>query len=234
MQRLSAGVRERVLDFLAKYGERGYAVLRAAVDAASSGGGRGVRLGDFSTREVTARLRMEGIEYNPSMLLRILEREYAVIETTYSSRGQHWWRFIDYPAVLEALSAYEAGSEPLGEEEVDDDPLLSLLQVQLAALDIDAVLARLRQLAAKRRLTQRDRLVFRRIVFGPLADAVRVLREAGDEYEELLGGEAEKIREALRLAKAVAARLRAPQPRAAGGVGRRVAAPALLEKGGVE
>jgi hypothetical protein len=38
-----AGPRERVLEFLAEYGEKGYAVLRAALEAAGAGkDGRGV------------------------------------------------------------------------------------------------------------------------------------------------------------------------------------------------
>ena len=95
------GVRERLLEFLANYGERGLAVVRAAVEAALAGrGSPGVRLGDFSYREVVARLRSWGLDYNPSMLLRILERDYGVIETTYRSSNQHWWRFLDLNAVL--------------------------------------------------------------------------------------------------------------------------------------
>lgn len=233
MQRVSAGVRERVLDFLARYGERGYLVLKAAVEAAAAGEGRrGVRLGDFSTREVVAGLRMRGVEYNPGMLLRILEREYGVIETTYSSRGQHWWRFIDYAAVVEALDEYERGSEPLGGEggeEGLEDPELELVRIQLAALDLDGLVSRLRRLASRRRLGPREKLLFRRIVFGPLADAVKLLPVL-EEYGEELGEEAGKIREALRLARIIALRLKTPVP-----AGRRAAVEAVaLEERGVE
>ena len=204
------GVRERVLEFLAEYGERGYAVLRAAVDAATSARGRrGVRLGDFSHREVVARLKAWGIDYNPSMLLRVLERDYGVIETSYRSSNQHWWRFLDLDAVAEALDAYDQGvdaTEPLeddGEELLD--PETELLRVQIASLDPAGMLEELRRLAAKPRLNRAELARLRSLAFNELELAARLLRRAEELGYE--GPEVEMLRGALKLASKLSRRL---------------------------
>ncbi|ABM80865.1 hypothetical protein [Hyperthermus butylicus] len=199
------GVRERVLEFLAEYGERGYAVLRAAVDAAvGSRGRRGIRLGDFSYREVVARLRAWGIEYNPSMLLRVLERDYGIVETSYRSSNQHWWRFIDLDAVIEALEAYEQGvnvSEDTELEEAGDEvePEVALLQLQIASISPDQLAEKLEALASKPRLTQSDLAFLRGIAFNELELAVKLLRKA-----EELGYEGPEVETLHRLVRAAA------------------------------
>jgi len=204
----AGGVRERVLEFLAQYGERGYAVLRAALDAAAAGGrGRGVRLGDFSRREVVARLKAWGIEYNPSMLLRILERDYGVIETSYRSGNQHWWRFLDADAVAEALEEYERGASVEGgeEEEALDEPEVELLRVQAASLNLPSLIEELRRLAAKPRLGRAEVARLRSIAFGELENVVLLLRRAEELGYE--GPEVDLLREALRLASRLSRRL---------------------------
>lgn len=209
MDPAAPGVRERVLEFLAEYGERGYAVLRAAVDAAlASRGRRGVRLGDFSHREVVARLKAWGIDYNPSMLLRALERGYGVIETSYRSSNQHWWRFLDLDAVVEALEAYDRGveaAEPAGEEDEELDPETELLRIQIASIDPEGVLEELRRLAAKPRLARQDLARLRMLAFNELELAAKLLRRAGELGYE--GPEVEMLREVLRLASRLSRRL---------------------------
>jgi len=203
----AGGVRERVLEFLAQYGERGYAVLRAAVDAAlSSRSNRGVRLGDFSHREVVARLRAWGIEYNPSMLLRILERDYGVVETSYRSGNQHWWRFIDLDAVVEALEEYDRGTS-VDEEAVEEieDPEVELFRLQVASLDLPGLIGELRRLAARPRLGRGELVRLRRLAFGELVEVVRLLRRAEELGVE--GPEVELLREALALASRLSRRL---------------------------
>ncbi|ALL01888.1 hypothetical protein Pyrde_1845 [Pyrodictium delaneyi] len=205
------GVRERVLEFLAEYGERGYAVLRAAVDAATSARGRrGVRLGDFSHREVVTRLKAWGIDYNPSMLLRVLERDYGVIETSYRSSNQHWWRFLDLDAVVEALDAYDQGidaTEPPieGDEEELLDPETELLRVQIASLDPAGMLEELRRLAAKPRLARTELARLRSLAFNELELAARLLRRAEELGYD--GPEVEMLREAIKLAGRLSRRL---------------------------
>ncbi len=200
------GVRERVLEFLAQYGERGYAVLRAALEAYASAGGRGVRLGDFSYREVVARLKAWGIEYNPSMLLRILERDYGVVETSYRSGNQHWYRFIDAEAVAEALEEYDRGASGLEEaEEGPLDPEVEVLRLQIASLGVGDLVEELRRLSAKPSLGRAERLRLRRLAFEDMELVARLLRRA----EELgyRGPEVELLVEALRLARRLSARL---------------------------
>ena len=203
----SAGVRERVLEFLAQYGERGYAVLRAAVDAAVAARGRGVRLGDFSHREVVARLKAWGIEYNPSMLLRILERDYGVIETSYRSGNQHWWKFLDIDAVVEALDEYDRGTGSGMDEEEDDieDPEVELLRLQVASLDPEGLLSELRRLSAKPRLSRSEIVRLRSLAFNEMEAVVRLLRRAEEMGYE--GPEVEILRDILRLGSRLARRL---------------------------
>jgi hypothetical protein len=55
-------------EFLAKYGEKGYLVLKAVLAAARTRLG-GPRMGDFSYRDVKEYLRRNGVSYNPSLLL---------------------------------------------------------------------------------------------------------------------------------------------------------------------
>ncbi len=201
------GVRERVLEFLAQYGERGYAVLRAALEAYASAGSRGIRLGDFSYREVVARLKAWGIEYNPSMLLRILERDYGVVETSYRSGNQHWYRFIDAEAVAEALEEYDRGASGLeeGAEEEPLDPEVEVLRLQIASLGVGDLVEELRRLSAKPSLGRAERLRLRRLAFEEMELVARLLRRA----EELgyNGPEVELLMEALRLARRLSARL---------------------------
>jgi len=155
-----------------------------------------------------ARLRAWGIEYNPSMLLRSLERDYGVIETSYKSSSQHWWRFIDIDAVAEALEMYEKGYNTALEAEEDvgpEDPELTLLLFQIASLNPHGVLEKLQKLASKPRLTSADYAVLRSLAFNELPAIVEVLRRAEEIGYE--GEEVSTLREVLRLASELAARL---------------------------
>ena len=102
-------VKARVLDFLEKYGDKGFIVLKTAIEISLSNTNNR-RFGDFSYQSLVFRLNSMGIGYNPSNILRILEREYGVIEKTYSSSRQKWYRFIDLDAVREALYEYSYGT----------------------------------------------------------------------------------------------------------------------------
>lgn len=208
------GVRDRVLEFLAKYEERGLLVLKAAIAAAIARKREGgVKLGDFSYRDIVVRLRAQGINYNPSMLLRILERDYGVIETSYRSGNQHWWKFVDFDSVVEAVEAYEKGDDAIGALKEDDeeiglesDPRVELVRVQVAALRPRKLLKTLRVLAAKKRLTSRDVKVFQDLAFNVLPKLVHVLEEAR-EYEEELVEEIALLEKVLRLAVKIARKM---------------------------
>ncbi|HIC98350.1 MAG TPA: hypothetical protein EYP08_01460 [Pyrodictiaceae archaeon] len=208
------GVRDRVLEFLAKYEERGLLVLKAAIAAAIARKREGgVKLGDFSYRDIVVRLRAQGISYNPSMLLRILERDYGVIETSYRSGNQHWWKFVDFDSVVEAVEAYEKGDDAIGALKEDDeeiglesDPRVELVRVQVAALRPRKLLKTLRVLAAKKRLTSRDVKVFQDLAFNVLPKLVHVLEKAR-EYEEELVEEIALLEKVLRLAVKIARKM---------------------------
>ncbi len=200
-------VRERVLEFLAEYGERGYMVLKAAVEAALAQQGRSARLGDFSYRELVSRLRAHGFEYNPSMLLRILERDYGVIETSYKSTTQHWWRFVSIDDVIDALEEYEQGVNVIENDREDVlDPELELLRVQIAALEPHKLIETLERLAAKPKLSPQDKLMYARLAFNELEKVVEVLRKA-EAYQDELAEEIEMLKRILKLASRVAKRL---------------------------
>ncbi|MEB3774401.1 MAG: hypothetical protein GSR86_05695, partial [Desulfurococcales archaeon] len=169
-------------EFLARYGERGYLVLKAIVEEADRNWGE-PRLGDFSFKGVRSRIRGYGVEYNPAPLLSKLEKEYGVIETTYRSSTQHWWRIVDRDSLIEALRVYE------GSPEGELDARARLLRIQFYSLDPERILEVLRRAGARRRLSDYDRRRIRRIVFEDLPLVVRFLEEAEGEYEDLLARE---------------------------------------------
>jgi hypothetical protein len=203
-------VKSRVLEFLAEYSERGYAVLKAAVEASLSAANRGVRLGDFSFREIVSRLKAWGIEYNPSMLLRIMERDYGIIETSYKSASQHWWKFIDLDAVMEALEEYEKGvsisespSMEYENEQVNVEE--ALLKLQIASLNPYELARRLEKFLLKPRLTSADYGILRSIAFNELPAVIDVLQRAEEMGYE--GEEIEVLQYVIRLAEKLASKL---------------------------
>ncbi|WP_062662620.1 hypothetical protein [Aeropyrum camini] len=119
--------------FLERYGEKGYIVLKAMLEESQSPA-RGPRPGDFSFKGLKARIASYGLEYNPSLLLARLEREYGVIETSFRSSNQHWWRIRDRRAVEKAVREYEGG-----EEEVLD-PKVRVLRIQFWSLEPEKLL----------------------------------------------------------------------------------------------
>ncbi len=181
----------RILEFLVEYGERAYAVLRAALDSYLSSKETNVfRLGDFSYREIVARLKSWGISYNPSMLLRILERDYGVIETSYKSNTQHWWKFVNVRAVISALEHYVSRGEPVenNKTEMPEDIEIALLATQIASLNPFELYDKLRKLAKKDKLTKADMLFLRKIAFNEIELITSILRRA-----ENIGYESDEI-----------------------------------------
>ncbi|MET1100918.1 MAG: hypothetical protein ABWW69_00345 [Pyrodictiaceae archaeon] len=199
---------KRVLEFLANYGEKGLLVLKAAVESALRDDKEGkIRLGDFSFREIVEWLKKHGIRYNPSMILRSLERDYGIIETSYHSSGQHWWNFIDLAAVIDALDRYENGASVEDDDILEDvDPRIEVLRAQFAALGLDKVLARLRSLVSKPSLTYQDRLFFSRFAFDILEHAAS-LYEKMLEFEEEFSEELKILREVIILASKLSRRI---------------------------
>jgi len=185
--------------FLARYGEKGYIVLKAILEAAREALGRPA-LGDFDYKGVKKALAGMGYSYNPSPLLSILEREYGLIETTYKSGSQHWWRITAREEIEQALRAYEGRPEP-----DEGDPRLRLLRVQFYTLDPGAIMDLLQRLSQRRRLTSHEKTLLRRMAFEELPRLVDWLEAARTEYPDELADEIAYAEAILELAEAVAA-----------------------------
>ncbi len=196
-------------EFIAAYGERGYLVLRAVLDAAAAA--PRARLGDFEFKMVRRRLRELGLEYNPALLLSKLEKEYGLIETTYKSSSQHWWRILDRRGIEEAVAEYE-GRTPTP----PDDPRLRLLRVQFYSLQPERLLEELRRLPPRPRPGSREAHALRRIAFQDLPLLVEFLERARAEYPDELAAE---IALAERLLEEAEARVASPLRGARGSLG---------------
>lgn len=188
----------RVLEFLSNYGDKGYIVLRTALDIALDPN-IDHRLGDFSFKYLAFRLRKQGISYNPSNLLRILEREYGIIEKTYSSSGQKWWSFIDIEAARMALLEYSGVTSI-------EEPHLRLLLIKYKSLEPKRMLATLKRLSMKPILNAIDKKLFRELVFGDL-DLVAEILEEMMKYEDVFTEEITSLQEILSLAERVAEKI---------------------------
>jgi len=175
-------VAERVKVFLAEYGEKGELVLRAALERAKELDLEGrPRLGDFDAKGVKAKLAELGVKYNPNKLLRKLERDYAIIETSYKSSTQHWWVFYDREEVERALGP----SKPSEEGEVEE----LLLRAQFNALRPEKLLKELEALSSKPFLAPADAEKLKSLLFGDLERAASLFEKMSrkrDRFEREL------------------------------------------------
>ncbi len=181
--------------FIARYGEKGYLLLRAILEASREALAR-PGFGDFSYQGVRRALGRLGLEYNPSPLLGILEREYGLIETTYRSKGQRWWRILDRESIEEAVRAYEGRPEP-----DPGDPRLRLLRIQFRSLDPESLMDLLSRVAQRRRLTRAERERLREVAFRDLPLLVDFLERARSEYPDELAEEIAYAEAILELAE---------------------------------
>ncbi len=197
-------VRERVFEALDRYGDRAYIVLKAIVETAKNYvlESRN-RYGDFDYRGLVLKLKSMGVDYNPSRLLKALE-DYGIIETTYHSNSQHWWKISNINEVEEALREY-TGEPGLDQE----DPEITLIRVQVESLEPEILKNILQSMLRKKKLGEIDKKKFKRIVFEDLELVVKVLKKAM-EYEDVLEVEVKRLREILSLALLVARKLGQP------------------------
>ena len=188
-------------DFMARYKERAYVLLKAILEEASKPR-RGPSLGDFSFKGIKARLSSYGVEYNPAILLSKLEKEYGVIETSFRSGSQHWWRIVDREAIENAVREYEGvpRSDVL-------DPKVRVLRVQFASLDPESLLRELERIASTPRITRRERERLKEIAFKTLPLIASFLEQA-IEHEEELAYEINLASEILTAAERAVARIR--------------------------
>lgn len=191
-------VREKVYDFLEKYGDKGYLVLRIAIEIAYDPE-IDHRLGDFSYKHLVFRLQRMGINYAPHNLLRILEREYGLIEKNYISTTQKWWVFIDRESVRKALLEYNGVS-------ITDDPKIRLLMIKYQSMEPQNILNTLRRIAVKSRLSNIDKEQFRRIVFNELDILANLLNDMM-AYEDIFEEEIRVLNEIFSLAERISLRI---------------------------
>lgn len=191
-------IKLRTLEFLSNYGDKGYIVLRTAIDIALDPG-IDHRLGDFSFKHLVFRLRRQGIIYNPANLIRILEKEYGLIEKTYSSSSQKWWSFVDLESIRKALLEYS------GVEEAEE-PRLRLLLIKYKSMEPSRLLNTLRRLSMKDSLNAIDKKVFREIVFGDLDKITSILEEMM-AYEDVFSKEIMTLQEIISLAERIASKI---------------------------
>lgn len=167
----SIGVQELIDDFLARYGEKGRAVLLAAVEAMIEIQRRSeyTRLGDFDYKTLKEMLERLGGGVNPTNYLRALEREYGIVNQTYRSTRQQWWSFANKEAIL---SWYE---RQVGKP--SDDPVVKVLIVKYRVLKPEEKLSRLEALSRKPSLSLVEQKEIMDFVFNELDKVLLVLNE---------------------------------------------------------
>ncbi len=172
-------------EVLMKYGERALYVLKAAVEVTEEYGALGKRTpGDFDSKGLIRKLREWGITYNPSQLLRIMERDYGIIETVYRSATQRWWRFTDITAVKEVIRIYGGGGD-----EVIEDPEYYVLNLQIEVVDVDKLLNEVKEMYSKSRLSVSERNRIKQIVVEELPVIAKVMKDAqkyGGRYRDFI------------------------------------------------
>jgi len=186
----------RLNAFLEDYGDRGRAVLEAALRRAEELSAYGNNsLGDFDYRGVKENLEKMGERANPSTLLGVMERKYGLIETSYKSSKQHWWRFYDFSAIAKALRGVEEG---------DEDKKIVL--AMYASLEPKKLLGSLKKISSKPRLDHADKVLFRKIAFDDLDKVGEVLNkmmERESEFKEEIG----ILKEIIRMAEEISIKL---------------------------
>ncbi len=187
---------------LSKYGIKLRIVLETAVELAKTNRLRGTNeKGDFDYKSLVEALKVKGFNYNPSQLLRILERDYGIIVTSYHTSGQHWYKFKDLELVEAILKRDAVKSEYQFE-----DPEIALIKIQVRSLRPREIISFLKRLAMKPRLSLRDVEKFEAFAFSKLPKVVKLLKIV-EEYEDELIAEARILREIVELAYDVAERI---------------------------
>lgn len=191
-------VRLRVFDFLRNYGDKGFLVLKTITDLAFDPS-IDHRLGDFNYRLLVMRLRRQGIDYNPANILRILEKDYGLIEKSYDTRRHKWWRLIDPETTRRALYEY-TGSASI------NDPRMRILLLKYKSMEPGRILTTLRKLSVKPMLNSVDKEVYRSIVFKKL-DRLAVIMEEMMKYSEVFVNELNILEEIFTLAERIAEKI---------------------------
>jgi hypothetical protein len=180
-------IRDRTTEFLLRFGDRGKTVVSIALMCEPT------QLGDFSYKCVQEKIVERGYDFDPKMLLRSMEKDYGITETSYKSTNQHWWRFLDKKQVEEAISPEE------------EDPAITVVKIQAESLDMPSAERKLSVLMRKPKLSEIDKRIFRQFSFEELPLFVKIYNDAM-QYEETqeIG---ERIKKIINMARAVAMKI---------------------------
>jgi hypothetical protein len=190
-----------LLNAYQRYGHKLYVVLSTAIKIAKLNKLKGVNtLGDFEYKELVEELEKQGFKYNPSMLLRILEREYGLIETSYKTSNHHWYRFKDLEEIEKILNTVVGMASDV------EEPDIAMLKIQIKSIQINYWLKKLKYMSIKNKLNSADIKLFQKFAFSILPKIVKILRKA-EEYEDQLYAEINLLRELISLGLMVAERM---------------------------
>jgi len=195
----SDNIEALISDFIYRYGERGRAVLEAIIRASQklSRGAVAPLPGDFDYRSVVEELGVMGYSYNPSPLLRILEKEYSLVRTTLHTSGQRWYVLSNREAIEEYVERLRSGGE--------EDPEYLVVRLQLDALRLDEVARTLKSLANKRRWSDADYRRLYDISFRRMPKLLRIYRKIQEDPERW-GSYIRDIEEVFTLARRLRSR----------------------------
>ena len=185
-------VSDRTLEFLLKFGDKGKETLITAIECSYEN--ERTELGDFNYKSVAEKLTEKGYNFDPKMILRALEKDFGIIETTYKSSNQHWWKFIDREQV-----------ENIVNDNRETDPKVELIRIKFYSLEPQKIEKRLELISKKSILTEVDKKTFRLMVFDELTKLAEIYDEAS-QFEETLQI-VESIKRILTLASIIAKRI---------------------------
>lgn len=189
-------VRERVREFIERYGDKAIAVLKAALELYNEAG---CSLGDFNSRDLALRLTAWGIDYNPSNLIKILEKVYGIVEKRSTSRGRAWYKFRDVDAVREELFNYMGYSK-------EENPRIKVLRIKYRSLRIDLLMNRLRNIVTKERLSKSDLEFIKDLAFNELDEVLQLIDEMSED-ENYFIKELKTLKELVELADAASLKI---------------------------
>ena len=159
----------RIAEFRLKYGEKADVLIEAIRLAIKMNDNK--EAGDFSYKQVVEALSRLGYNFDPRNLLRIMEREYGLIETSFRTTNQHWWKV----KVNEITESDDSAAL--------ENPRVLALRIKASSLGIPEVKKKLEFWARKPILTEIDRREFQKFSFTQLDYFVTLLEEAS-QYEE--------------------------------------------------
>jgi len=194
---LIGDVRDRTIEAILRYGDRAKLILETALKLSK----RAEReLGDFSYKEIVEAMREAGYNYDPKLILRALERDYGIIQTTYRTSNQHWWKFVDGDKVAAVI-----GNNDL------EDPDLVLLETQIRSLGLEEMESKLSSLMRRPVLTTFDKSAFRVFAFEELPRVIDLYKRASsvEELQDL----ALRLKKVIFMASEVSRRLDAKENR---------------------